>query len=451
MSETEVTQSELENLFTEISQKSISQANETVIKDIKELKDLVAANALKNIFPAGNAADGEMQTKDGSVINTDFYAKAADFLKSNQGSSAADFAQAAMSFGGPFKKLSPTMEAFGAMVKAMQSPMAMREFNLDGYKKMCADQRKAYSMKDSTGEGENVGTSGASATVPVEYAATVIEFAVKSSKLLPRLMRIPMIFSSLKIPKLLQGDGDYFGGVAISMGRQEADAATAYQSSVGFQQLSFTANEMYALIPVTNELIADSIINMVNYVTSVLIRATMYKMEYYVINGSGNSQPLGILNDPTIERIGRQTASTIGYADVVNLEGAVDEMIDDNLVFLTRRKAINLLRAEKDSQKQPLIKEVWGMNALGQATMPTKLFNRDYIVSRNVPAVGSKGDLIICDPSLYVLAVKQDMQIAIDTSVGFKENLTWLRMIARFDGKPGAASGFKILDSTVSS
>jgi HK97 family phage major capsid protein len=70
------------------------------------------------------------------------------------------------------------------------------------------------------------------------------------------------------------------------------------------------------------------------------------------------------------------------------------------------------------------------------------------IKTRNVPALGSKGDIVLGDMSYYIWAVRQDMTIDLSKDVRFFYDETVVRFVMRMDGFPGVSIAFAILNST---
>jgi HK97 family phage major capsid protein len=58
------------------------------------------------------------------------------------------------------------------------------------------------------------------------------------------------------------------------------------------------------------------------------------------------------------------------------------------------------------------------------------------ILTEKVPALGTKGDLMLLDPSLYVVGDRMQIEIAASEHVNFLKNqMTW-RVVERVDGQP---------------
>ena len=88
-----------------------------------------------------------------------------------------------------------------------------------------------------------------------------------------------------------------------------------------------------------------AVINIVNYMTGLMVRAWQYKLEYLVIQGDGNSagQPTGIVNDPSgpiALAVPRVKAGELNYKDLVKLDGELDEIFSEDAFWLMRKKTL---------------------------------------------------------------------------------------------------------------
>jgi len=340
--------------------------------------------------------------------------------------------------GGPFLKLSPAMEKFAQCCRLGFDPnkMAAKGIAVQDYNKEIADWNKKDTATGLT-------TTDVGALVPIEFLATVIEFATAQSALIPKLWRIPMGSLTMRIPTLAQSAGSYFGGLVLYH-PDEAELKTETKPSFSYK--TFTAKKLIGIIPLTDEVIMDSSINIINYITGLFVRGFQYKIEGEVINGTGLlGQMLGIIQDPSINLVGRTTLGTVKYDDLVNLESALDENFQD-LTWLSRRLTLNTLRKQKDTVGQPLFHD--GFNPYLGTPYPPSIFGYPVIKTRNCPALGLKGDIVLGDMGYYIWAVRQDMTIDMSRDVRFFYDETVLRFVMRMDGMPGVSIAFAILNST---
>lgn len=410
-------------LDTAALEKAIREGTVQAIKDeVKSAMDIEK----QQIFTGG---DGNILDKEGkTVVDTSYFYK--DF--SNRRGAPVDGAtlgKMLIASGGPFLRLSPVMQKFAEHCRQkFSSPFSIQDWN-----KEVMDWNKKDTMAGLT-------TTDAGALVPIEFLAVVIEFAVAQSQILPKLWRIPMGSMTTRIPQLSQSAGSYFGGIVLYH-PDELTSKTITEPSLTYKE--FTAKKLIGLCPLSDELVMDSAISIINYITGVFVRAFQYKSEGEVISGTGLlGQMTGILSDGSINLVSRTTNLQVKYDDILNLESALDENFV-NLTWLTRRATVNYLRKQKDTVGQPVYRD---LPPYGGQALP--ILDYPVIKTRNVPALGLKGDIILGDLGFYMWAVRQEMTIDLSKERYFEYDATAIRFVMRQDGKPGVSIAFAVLNST---
>jgi HK97 family phage major capsid protein len=408
------------------------------IPQIAALKAQVEEVNKRAIFPHGEGDLLESTTK--SIVDTSYFSKRYPSVPFGGARVDGDLLGARLrASGGPFLKLSPAMEKFADIIRCRGRIEKLMEkgINVGEYNK--------YIMEMEKKQPTPLTTTDVGAIVPVEYLATVVEFATAQSQILPKVWRIPMTTMTMRIPKLAQAAGSYFGGIILYHPDEGhlKDATTP-----DFDTLVFMAKKLIGLIALTDELIMDSSINIINYITGLFVRAFQYQIEHEIISGTGLlGQMLGILNDGAINVVPRQTAGTVRYDDLINLESSLDENFVD-LSFLSRRATVNTLRKQKDTIGQPVYHD--GITTFLGGAMTPQLLGYPTIKTRNVPVLGAKGDLILGDLGFYIWALRQDMTIDTSRDALFFYDETAVRFVMREDGAPGVSIAFSVLDEHLS-
>lgn len=410
-------------LDTAALERAIQEGTAAAIKS--EIKSAIEVEK-KEIF---DNFDGNIMDKEGkTVVDTSCFYK--DFSNRRGGQvDGATLGKMLAASGGPFLKLSPVMQKFAEHCKQrFNGPFSLQDWN-----KEVMDWNKKDTMSGLT-------ATDAGALVPIEFLAIVIEFATAQSRILPALWRIPMGSMTTRIPQLSQSAGSYFGGIVLYH-PDELTSKTITEPSLTYKE--FTAKKLIGLCPLSDELVMDSAINIINYITGVFVRAFQYRTEYEVTTGSGLlGQMTGILSDALINLVGRTTVNQIKYDDILNLESAIDENFV-NLTWLTRRATVNYLRKQKDTVGQPIYRD---LPPYGGQALP--ILDYPVIKTRNVPALGLKGDIVLGDLGFYMWAVRQEMTIDLSKERYFEYDATALRFVIRQDGKPGVSIAFAALNST---
>jgi HK97 family phage major capsid protein len=390
-------------------------------------------NALKaEVKEIWDNSDGRIMDKEGkTVVDTSFFQKGFSGMRTT-GDPIMDGHSLGLRLaasGGPFLKLSPIMQRFAEHCKNRFAKMYdPTEWNkeVDGWNK-----------KDTM---SGLTTTDAGALVPIEFLATVIEFATAQSQILPRLWKVPMNSLTMRIPYLSQAEGSYYGGIILY---HPDELASKTVTEPSFSYKTFTAKKLIGLCPLSDELIMDSAINIINYITGLFVRAFQYKTEGEVVAGTGLlGQMTGILTDTGIKLVSRTTLGTVKYRDLLHLEAALDENFVD-LTILTRRATVAELMLETDTVGQPVYKYEWPLAPAGQ-----QYHGYPMVKTRNIPLLGLKGDITLGDLGYYMWALRQDMTIDLSKERYFEYDATALRFVVRQDGQPAVSIAFAALNST---
>jgi HK97 family phage major capsid protein len=319
---------------------------------------------------------------------------------------------------------------------------------LENNHKIFEQLTKVGAVTDGTkqaGMSEGVLADGG-ALVPIAFPAMIIEFATQQSPILSRVWRFPMTTNVMRIPRLQQAAGSYFGGITLY---SPDEGELKQDTKPTLQRIEFNAKKLIGLIYLTDELIADSAINIINYVTALTLRAFQYNLEYRVINGTGVGPMMGILNAAGITTVARAGAGAISYNDVINLDSVIDENIQ-NLVWMTRKASQNTLMRLVDLNNRPIFMADYAVFA-GQPAHPNTMISYPVYRTRNVPTLGTNGDLILGDLSWYMLAIRQDMTVDMSEHVRFVYDEQTLRFVMRLDGQPVVPAAFTYLVGTAGS
>lgn len=330
----------------------------------------------------------------------------------------------------PWVKLSPQMETFANVLKYLHAP--------DGMKGKLYTEAVQKALSEGT-------DSAGGYLVAEEFRAQLMEVVINDSIFMSRGWRIPMRTDSITVPKLAQSfdaTKSYFGGITF-VWTDEADEKTATDPS--FEQLRLIAHKLAGIAYVSMELLADSAINFLNYVTGLYSRAMRWIWDYYFINGTGAGQPLGIANDPNVLTQARVTANAVKFADLANMDAQLDEHFM-NPVWLMRKATGLVLRKETDSNGQLIWHDGYNTGLAGRAVPPT-LLGYPVIFTPHCPTLGTTGDVILGDLSYYAIGSREELLVKTSEHYKFINNQLTMLVESRFDGKPGQSEANVILQA----
>jgi len=299
---------------------------------------------------------------------------------------------------------------------------------------------------------ETVDTEGGY-LVPEEFRNVMIMYDSEQTLVWNRATVWPMGGEKLQFPKLQQNPDvedvgfDNFAGVTFEWVEEGGEKP---ETEPTFGMVEMIVHELAGYTEITNTLLDDSIINLVNYLTRLFRAAWYWYTDRSFIQGTGGKQPLGIINDPGVLSVYRQTADTIEVQDVLNMEARMPSVFDMGTVWFITKNGRAALRGQtvSSSSKELVLQEMYGDLARGYDM--TILGKPAFLADGKIPALGSTGDIILANWTWYYIGFRQDFSMDSSRHYKFRNNRTALRCSGRLDGQAAIAQAFCILDSATS-
>ena len=269
-------------------------------------------------------------------------------------------------------------------------------------------------------------------SVPEEYGAFLMDKSLESEIIRPRATVWAMGSETKKVPAFDGADRstNLFGGIS---GEWLEEGQTGTRKVAKLRLIQLTAKKLACFSQASNELIADGM-SFEEMLAGALIKGIGWYMDYAFINGTGDGQPLGILNDPaliTVVKEEDQSAATITYQNVVNMFSRLAPSCFSNAVWLANPSVIPQLLTMTitigtGGAQIPVFKE--------EASRFT-LLGKEIIFTEKCPALGAKGDLILADLSQYAIGMRKEIALDRSNVPGWMEDMIDYRVIVRVDGQ----------------
>jgi len=269
-------------------------------------------------------------------------------------------------------------------------------------------------------------------SVPEEYGAFLMDKSLESEIIRPRATVWGMGSETKKVPAFDGADrtNNLFGGIS---GEWLEEGQTGTRKTAQLRLIQLRAKKLACFSQASNELIADGM-SFEEMLAGALIKGVGWYMDYSFINGTGEGQPLGILNDPaliTVSKEQNQPAGSVHYNNVVSMFSRLAPSCFKNAVWLANPSVIPQLltmtiNIGTGGAQIPVFKE---------ESNRFTLLGKEIIFTEKCPTLGSKGDLILADLSQYAIGMRKE--IALDRSIvpGWMEDMTDYRVIVRVDGQ----------------
>jgi HK97 family phage major capsid protein len=306
---------------------------------------------------------------------------------------------------------------------------------------------KQSSYQQKAAMGETSGVTGGY-TVPTQFAEQIQLLMAEDTFVRPRAFVQPVTSAVMQIPYLdvttaqAAGVSAFFGGMQASW---TAESQTRSEYEPQFKQLELRPWELSAYSVSSNVLLQDSAIGLEKFLYSLFAKVIGWTEEYAFLQGKGVGQPQGMLTCAALIAVTRASGGKISYADVASIISRLLPSSLQRAVWVVHPYGLIDLVQLRDAAGRV----VW-VDAMGgaQKGVPGYLFGRPVFISEKVPTYGTKGDLSLLDPGLYVIGDRMQLEVAASEHVNFLKNqMTW-RVVERVDGQPWLEKAVTLADGT---
>lgn len=322
--------------------------------------------------------------------------------------------------------------------------MAIRDASKGG----AVDKRLVQVNNEALGANESVGADGGF-LLQTDFAGMILESAVTSSPLLNRLDRHTCSSTANSMRFLTADEKDVsnsvFGGVAMHWG---VEGETAASSKPKFKEMKLDLEKMMGFAFATDEMLSD-IPFMTSFFGQAFVLAADRLLVDGVISGDGVGKPLGLLHSKAaieVEKTANQAAKTFTGDNVIKMMGRAMPRNRDKLVWLMHPDVEELL-PYLAIQSGEAAKFLWNPEGGIGGFDTQRVLNKPVLFEDNCSALGEKGDIMLVDPTQYILltkgTIKQDWSIHVE----FLTDQSCFRIVFRCNGAPKVHNPIKIKNS----
>ena len=283
--------------------------------------------------------------------------------------------------------------------------------------------------------------------VPDEFHAEVIRYQTENAIIRPRARVFTMARDTFNIPSLQQTSANHFGGISFSY-TGETVAGTATRPTFG--RITLSAKKLIALCAISNEMLADSAVNIANFLVNLYGEALTYQEDNEFLRGPGVARPMGIITDTRVPLSPRQIANRITFADIVGMYERLPAWASTNASWITTKAGIGqLMRMRADAVTAGDSAGAMIYQPSMQQNVPALLYGKPILETDKLPAVGTRGDLVLGDLRGYYIGDRGTIQVASSIHDRFSTDELTLRFTKRHDGLPGIPNAFVVLNTFV--
>lgn len=290
---------------------------------------------------------------------------------------------------------------------------------------------------------EGIGSAGGF-LVPDTLAQTIWERASSVGLLFPKTSRLLQSREGkIEIPSVDEANranGSRFGGLRLYW---VDEAAAPTKSRPKFSKIGLELKKLLGLIGITDEVLNDSAL-LAGFLSRAMGQEAAFVLDDAIVNGSGSGTPLGVLNSAAliqVEKESGQSSSTVQYINLVKMAARLWGPSHKNAMWLMSNETFEAVAPITTPQNIPVVTYENGRKFI--LGIPVELC--EY-----TPTFGSAGDIVLLDPSQYILAGSTDAETISSIHVSFDTNESVFRFRLRVDGQPGWSSPVVPANSTKS-
>lgn len=287
-----------------------------------------------------------------------------------------------------------------------------------------------WSKALSTYSNETVGADGGFA-VPTEFREAITSNVTGEDTVLGRTDNTPVSGNGMSFPADDTTPWQTSGGILCNW---EGEADTLAQSKIALKRRELRLRKCTALIPVTEELLADSTA-METYITRKAGEKMSFKVDEAIFRGTGVGQPLGFLNGGSSVSVAKESGQSADTIEIANINKMFSRMYAP-----WRQNAVWYINQDIEPQlfgmtlgNYPIYLPPNGASGspLGQ------LFGRDVIATQHCETLGDKGDIIFASLGQYTTVTKTTgVESAVSAHLWFDQDAVAFKFRMRVDGQP---------------
>ncbi len=331
-------------------------------------------------------------------------------------------------------------------------PEAKREFDSFGEFMYAVrfnpnDQRLAYFEKpEARGEQRMDDGSSGGFMVPHQLSGALLEVGPQDAIVRPRATVIPAGSppdAGITMPALDQTGStpaNVFGGVTVDWIGEGAEKPA---TGAALREIKLTPQEVAGHVTVTDKLLRNW--QAAGPFLERLLRGAVLQAEDYAfLLGNGVGKPLGLINSGATKTVNRIVANQIHREDINAMTSRV-LMRGGNRVWMASQSVIPQLQNLRNEIGSPPVGDgalVWNPD-LRDPAGNQMLGGYPILWNNRLPALGTKGDLVLADLSYYLIKDGSGPFVAASEHVNFTSNKTVIKIFWNVDGQPWLTAPFK--------
>lgn len=270
-------------------------------------------------------------------------------------------------------------------------------------------------------------------SVPVETVSGMLDASLENEIVRPRADVTPMTSATKRIwgfDASTASGSSLFGGFT---GTWASEGGTLTAQTAKTRKIELIAKKLGLLTEASNELLADGV-SFREQLEEKIVQAIGWFLDDAFLNGTGAGQPLGVLNDPALIVVGKesgQAADTIVYENITKMFARLHPALVSDAVWVTNPTCIPELLS------MSLVIGTGGSHipVMTETSGEYRMLGREVLLTEKVATLGDQGDVLLAAFSQYAVGLRSEMSLDRSQHVGFARDVETFRGILRGDGQ----------------
>ena len=212
-------------------------------------------------------------------------------------------------------------------------------------------------------------TADGGAIIPENISNTIIKKMEESSPVFAQAQKFASVAGSLKIAKETSETSVGFVG----------EGADVLEGKIGFAEVKLNQKRVGAAISLSNQLINDVAVDIVDYAVDLLARRTAKAVEKSVLTGTKDEEFRGIIHDAEIENV--EVTGAVTNDDLLELYNSIHPEFLNDAGYIMSREFFNQISKLKDSNGH-----YYMQNGIVNGRLSYTLFGAPVYVTDSLPA-----------------------------------------------------------------
>jgi HK97 family phage major capsid protein len=262
----------------------------------------------------------------------------------------------------------------------------------------------------------------------------MVQIAQQNSAVVAGVSRMQVSTTAGKYPSL-----DYFsvptagsGNSAMASGittANRAEGGSYTETDATFDQVTFNTNDAVSGLVKASRRMVQTVESLESLLRSLITVAYQSKLEYFILNGTGNSQPLGILNAPALVDVTPTANGEFDVEDVANMVARI-KSLRGRIAWIMHPS----MHGDLHTLEVGTGGAVWLQNIAGG--QPQTLSGYPIYFSEHLPQADNSGCVILADLGAYALFEYGGLYVDYSEHRFFDTGQDAWRFGQELDGKP---------------